>query len=185
MKKIEVQVIALSSSETSPGNFSLVLEDPESSKRIPIIVGGYEAQAIAVHLERMQLLRPITHDLMKNVIQSLGGTLKEIFIHSIHEGIFHASLVLTGSNKEETKVDARASDAIALSIRFDCPIYVSEALLAEAGLVPETNKTSLLKGSLAEYSIEELESLLKDVLAKEDYESATRIRDMIRKRTSR
>jgi uncharacterized protein len=182
MEKIEVQVVALSSSETSPGNFAMVLETVVTRKRMVIIIGAFEAQAIAVYIERMQLPRPLTHDILKTTILDLGATLTEVILHNIIDGMFHAWLVLQTKEKEAIKIDARASDALALAIRFDCPVYVYDFVLDEA-LITETPKaTSLLKGSLAEYSLEELQALLNDVLKKEDYESATRIRDMIKKR---
>lgn len=182
MEKIEVQVVALSSSETSPGNYALVLETVTDHKRMAIIIGAFEAQAIAVHIERMQLPRPLTHDILKTTILQLGAQLKEVILHNIIDGMFHAWLVLATKEKEEVKIDTRASDALALAIRFDCPVYVYDFVLAEALLTDAPKAPSLLKGSLAEYSLEELQALLNDVLQKEDYESASRIRDMIKKR---
>ncbi len=182
MEKIEVQVVALSSSETSPGNFVVVLEAVESKQRLPIIIGSFEAQSIAVHLERMQLPRPLTHDILRSVILELGGKLKEVLLHNIINGMFHAWLILETASGEERKIDVRASDGLALAIRFDCPVYVYDFVLNEGRIVDEIPRKSMLKGSIAEYSLEQLESLLADVLAKEDYESATRIRDMIRRR---
>jgi uncharacterized protein len=182
MEKIEVQVIALSSSETSPGNYALVLETVGTRKRMAIIIGAFEAQAIAVHIERMQLPRPLTHDILKTTILELGANLKEVILHNIIDGMFHAWLVLHTKEKEAIKIDVRASDALALAIRFDCPVYVYDFVLAEAQLTDAPKAPSLLKGSLAEYSLEELQTLLNDVLQKEDYESASRIRDMIKKR---
>lgn len=181
MNKTEVQIIALNGSESSPGNYSLVLEEVNSSRRLPIIIGAFEAQAIAVYMERMQINRPMTHDLLKTVISSLGAQLKEVIIHSLKDGAYHASLVLS-ANGTELLIDARSSDALALAVRVDCPVYINAALLEENSLMPDTKRASLLKGSLAEYSIEELKELLEDLLAKEDYESASRVRDMIKKR---
>jgi uncharacterized protein len=182
MEKIEMQVVALSSSETSPGNFALVLEATGTHQRMAIIIGPFEAQAIAVHIERMQLPRPLTHDTLKNTILALGATLKEVVIHNIIDGMFHAWLVLQTHGGEEKKLDVRASDALALAIRFDCPVQVYDFVLAEAQIIDTPKSPSLIKGSLAEYSLEELQALLNDVLQKEDYESASRIRDMINKR---
>lgn len=131
-------------------------------------------------MERMQLARPLTHDIFKTVIAELGATLKEVIINNIINSMFHACLVIITKEKEEIKVDVRASDAMALAVRFDCPIYIYQPVLAETEIKDEMSKVSLLKGSIAEYSIEELEMLLKDLLAKEDYESAARVRDMIK-----
>lgn len=182
MDKQEVQVVALSTSETSPGNFALVLETLNTGKRLAIIIGAFEAQAIAIHMERMQLPRPLTHDILKNTIVALNATLKEVVIYALLENMFHAWLVLHNTQQQEIKIDARASDAIALAIRFNATIYIAASLLEEVTIQEELKPQSLFKSSLAEYTVEELESLLRDVLAKEDYESATRIRDMISRR---
>lgn len=179
MEKIEVHLIALSSSESSPGNYAAVLESPETKKRMAIIIGATEAQAIAVYLERMQLPRPLTHDIFKTTIIEMGGRLKEVVIYMIENNMFHAWLVIETAQKEEKKIDARASDALAMSIRFACPLYVAATVMEEAVITDTLKKLNLIKGSLADYSISELESLLQNVLAKEDYESAGRIRDMI------
>jgi uncharacterized protein len=182
LEKLEIQIVALSTSESSPGNFSLVLESVEEKKKMVIIIGAFEAQAIAIYLERMQLPRPLTHDVFKTAIIELGATLKEIIIHNVVEGVYQAWLILTDLNNQEKKVDARASDALALAVRFDCPMYTYGFVLEESGFMESKNKPSLLKGSLSEYSLEELRSLLNDLLSKEDYESATRVRDMIKRR---
>ncbi len=181
MKKTEVQITALSNSESSPGNFSLVLEEVHGKRKVVLIIGPFEAQSIAIHSERMQLLRPITHDLFKNTIVALGGQLKEVFIHTVEEGIFHASLIIL-QNGEEKVIDARASDALSLAIRFNSTIFITDDLFAQFNVQPPADKFQMLRGSLAEYSLDELEVLLQDVLAKEDYESAGRIRDMIARR---
>ncbi|MBS4066385.1 MAG: bifunctional nuclease family protein [Chitinophagaceae bacterium] len=182
MIKKEVQIVALSTSESSPGNYVVILEEITDKKRMAIVIGAFEAQAIAVHLERMKLPRPLTHDVLKATIDTLGGKLKEVIIHNIIDKVYYAWLVLETSSKEEQKIDARASDALAISIRYDCPVYVYDFVLEESVINEPETKNSLIKGSLADYSLDELESLLQDVLAKEDYESATRIRDIIRKR---
>jgi bifunctional DNase/RNase len=182
MEKKEIQIVALNTSETSPGNFALILEELVSKKKIAIIIGAFEAQAIAIHMERMQLPRPLTHDVFKTTILELEGTLKEIIIHNIIDNIFYAWIVLSTKDKEEKKIDVRASDALALAIRFDCPIHIYDFVFDDAVLQDAPKNFSILKGSLADYSIEELEDLLKNVLAKEDYKSASRIKDMIEKR---
>jgi bifunctional DNase/RNase len=182
MQKIELQITALSNSETSPGNFVVVLEEQGGRRKLAIIIGAFEAQSIAIHLERMQLPRPMTHDILKSAILELGGNLREVIIHTIQDGVFHAWLVLTDHTGQEKKLDVRSSDALSLAVRFDCPISIYDYLLAETAIQEPTDRKSLIKGSLAEFSLEELQSLLEDVLAKEDYESAGRIRDMIRRR---
>jgi bifunctional DNase/RNase len=130
----------------------------------------------------MQLPRPLTHDLFKTTITQLGATLKEVVIHNIVDEIFQAWLVLTDFENKEKKVDARASDALALAIRFDCPVFIYEPLLHKAAISEEFEKFSFLRGSVSEYTLEELQSLLNDLLAKEDYESASKIRDLIQRR---
>lgn len=182
MEKVEVQLIALNASETSPGNFVVVLEAVQTKKRMAIIIGAFEAQAIAIHLERMQLPRPLTHDIFATVIKKLNSTLKEVIIYDIIDSMFHAWIVVETNDKSEIKIDTRASDALAMAVRFDCPIFVDELILNETEIKAEIDKITMLRGSLAEYSVEELESLLKDLLSKEDYESATRVRDYISKR---
>jgi hypothetical protein len=158
------------------------MEEVVSKLRLPIIIGAFESQAIAVHLERMNLPRPLTHDLFKNALLALDASVSEVIIHNIIEGIFHAWMVIKNKEGNEIKIDARPSDAIALGIRYDCPIYVYDFVLDEAGIAESEKKLNLIKGSLAEYSLPELEELLKDILAKEDYESAARIRDLIERR---
>lgn len=182
MQKKGLHIIALSTSESSPGNYVLVMEEPESKLRLPVIIGAFEAQAIAVYVERMNLPRPLTHDLFKNTVQALEATVTEVLIHSLTDGVFHAWMMLKTKDGAELKIDARPSDAIALGIRYDCPIYVYDFVLDEAGIAESEKKLNLLKGSLAAYSLQELEDLLNDILAKEDYESAAKIRDLIERR---
>jgi uncharacterized protein len=182
MMKKEIQIIALSTSESSPGNFVLVMEEIASKLRLPIIIGTLESQAIAVYLERMSLPRPMTHDLFNYTLAALKAEIVEVLIHDIVDGVFHAWMILKDNVGNELKIDARPSDAIAMAIRNDCPIYVYDFVLDEAGIAESERKLNLIKGSLAAYSITELEELLVDILAKEDYESAARIRDMIERR---
>lgn len=183
MNKYEVSVIALAESESKKGYYVLILEETKSKKRIPIIVGNQEAQAIAIHLERLQPARPLTHDLFKNVILQLGASIKEILIHNLENDIFHSLILLQTLDKNFLEIDARSSDAIALAIRFSCPIYVSESVLESAGYEID-EKGIEKKGSYAEYTLDELEELLDKILKKEDYESAARVRDAIKRRTT-
>ncbi|HEY0297616.1 MAG TPA: bifunctional nuclease domain-containing protein [Arachidicoccus sp.] len=182
MIKKELHISALCTSESSPDNYALILEEPKSKVRVPIIIGAFEAQSIAVHFERMKIPRPLTYDLFKNTIESLHATVKEIIIHNLIDNVFHAWLILGNGKNDEIKIDARASDAIAIGIRFDCPIFMYDFVLDEASVAESEKRLSLLKGSLAHYSDEALKDLLEDLLRKEDYESAARIRDMIEKR---
>lgn len=179
MNKFEVFVIAMAESESQRGQYILILEEPVSKRRVPIIVGAHEAQAIAIHLERLQPARPLTHDLFQTVIVRLGAQMKEVFIHQLKNDIFHSTITLQHSS-ETFQIDCRPSDAIALAVRFNCPLFVSEQVLDEAGyLLDEKGRE---KKSYAEYTLEELEDLLAKVLAKEDYESASRLKNVIQKR---
>jgi uncharacterized protein len=182
MKKIELNIIALANSESSKGNFSLILEEQKGFRRLPIIIGAFEAQAIAISLEKMQPNRPLTHDLFKNTLEASGTTITEVVISELVGGIFYATLIGKKPDGSLLKVDARSSDAIAMAVRFGCPIFTTEDILEEAGVVLDSPSKSFTnkRGSLSEYSLQELEQLLKQVLAKEDYESATKIRDAIK-----
>lgn len=180
--KKELAVVALAESESQAGSYCLVLEETTTKVRIPMIIGHFEAQAIAMAMERMVPARPLTHDLFKNTLLALGAQLEEVFIHQLVEGIFYAQLGLRQASGELIWVDARSSDAIALAVRFEVPIYTVAAVLAAVGFGAELFSPHPKKGSLAEYSLAELEVLLERVLAKEDFESAARIRDLITRR---
>lgn len=179
LKKIELNIVALTHSESHPGSFALILEDVEKSRRIPIVIGGTEAQAIAVVLEKMKPPRPQTHDLLQNTIRGLGATLVEVIINEVVDERYHARLVLE-QNGHHLSVEARTSDAVALAVRFECPIYSFEPIIQKTGFrVDDAGISPDKRGSFINYPLNELEELLEKVLAKEDYESATRIRDAI------
>jgi len=184
MKKVELNIIALANSESSKGNYSLILEEQKGFRRLPIIIGPFEAQAIAIYLEKMQPNRPLTHDLFKNTLESSGVKILEVYISALNDGIFHAKLIGRKQDGNAFEVDARTSDAIAMAVRFSCPIYTTEEVMMTAGIVLESPSKAFTnkRGSLSDYSREELEQLLKQVLAKEDYESASKIRDAIDKK---
>lgn len=184
MNKIELNIIALANSESHKGNFALILEEQNGFRRIPIIIGPSEAQAIAVSLERMTPERPLTHDLFKNCLEALEVTITEVVISHLVEGVFHADLLCRKADGSLLSVEARSSDAIAMAVRFGCPIYTTEEIMQDVGIVLDSpSKTFTNKrGNLLEYSLEELEDLLNQVLAKEDYESAAKIRDAIDKK---
>lgn len=186
MDKIELNIIALSDSTSSPGNYALILEEQNGPRRLPIIVGTAEAQAIAVALERMQVSRPLTHDLFKNAFDALGASLKEVWINELKEEVFHAELKVKTAAGSSIGLDARSSDAIALAIRFDCPIFTTEAIMATASFSGSSLSKAFLgkRGSLTDYGLEELEQLLAQLLAKEDYESASKVRDAIEQKKS-
>ena len=182
MDKKELNIIALSQSSSSSGNFVLVLEENKGFRRIPIIIGAFEAQAIAIALENMKTQRPLTHDLALTLLERGESTLKEIIISGYEEKIFSAHLVIETLGKLEN-LDARSSDAIALAVRKPCPIYTYEHILQEAGIVLESpGKSFGEKRNMEEYSLEELDMLLNRLLEKEDYESAKKIRDVIQRK---
>lgn len=181
-EKKELAIVALSTSESQPGNYVLILEDLDQQRRIPIIIGMPEAQSIAIAMEQMHPARPLTHDLLKNVIDSLGGVLKEVIIYQLADGVFYARLMLQTHEGAVLEIDARTSDAIALSVRCGVPVYSFENVIQEAGILAETIAGHQMGGSMAKYSLAELEELLAKVIEKEDYESASKLRDYIQKR---
>lgn len=189
MEKVELKFLRITYSHTHAGAYALILSELEGDRRLPIIIGGVEAQAIAIQVENIKPARPLTHDLFKNVADTLGITLKEVIINDLVEGIFHAKLVLD-QNGHEVEIDARSSDAIALALRFDCPIHTYEFILSAAGLkveegeeeAEESKTTAKAEKKAASMTIEELRSKLEEALDNEDYERASKIRDEIKKR---
>ena len=184
MQKIELNIIALANSESSEGNFALILEEHDGLRRLPIIIGPFEAQAIAVALEKMQPNRPLTHDLFRNALKQLEVHIKEVVIHTLRDGVFHASIHGTTSNDTSISLDARPSDAIALAVRVHCSIYTTPEIMDRASVtLGSTSKSFTSKrGNLDEYTLAELKDILQQVLAKEDYETASKIRDAIKRK---
>jgi uncharacterized protein len=182
MKKTELSIVALSESESQAGQYVVILEETENKRRIPVIIGLFEAQAIAVAMEKMQPARPLTHDLFKNTLDKLSVRLREVLIYLLENETFYAQLILIQADNSELTIDARTSDALAMAVRYDAPIFAYDFVIEEAGLFAEELKSDKNKGSMQDYSLEELELLLKKLLAKEDFESAARIRDAIDKR---
>ncbi|QES89272.1 bifunctional nuclease family protein [Rhizosphaericola mali] len=203
MKKIEMEIIALSHSITQTHSYAVVLGEVNGLRRLPIVIGGFEAQAIAVALERMHPSRPLTHDLMKNFMNAFNIELMEININDLQEGIFHSKLVCI-NERDTVEIDSRTSDAIALAVRFGCPIYTYENILDNAGIMMDDSATSLGQTEisisenssldqspissgtsttdLSSLTMEELENKLTEVLDKEDYIAAIAIRDEIKRR---
>lgn len=190
MKKIELEIVALSHSVTQSHNYAVVLGETEGERRLPIVIGGFEAQAIAVAMEKMKPNRPLTHDLFKNTMDSFDIKLKEIVINNLLDGIFYAKLVCL-KDGELYEVDSRTSDAIAMAVRFECPIYTFGFIMEEAGVLLENtegdtpikaSKPKKNASSISSMSIAELNKELDSVLDNEDYEKAARIRDEINKR---
>jgi len=192
MKKIELEIVALSHSITQSNSYAVVLGEVNGLRRLPIVIGGFEAQAIAVALEKMKPTRPLTHDLMKNFMLAFSVDLHEVIISDLQEGIFYAKLLC--SNEADTvEIDSRTSDAIALAVRFGCPIYIYENIFDVAGVEnPEqsaapTQVKSIASGSngnadIKGLGLEELHTLLNEVLEQEDYIRAIAIRDEINSR---
>ena len=202
MEKIKLEIIGLSSSHSSQsGSFALVLGEISGNRRLPIIIGMFEAQAIAIEIEKIKPNRPMTHDLFKSFGHSFDFTIVEIIISDLKEGVFFAKIVCENQDKR-VEVDARPSDAIAIGLRFNAPIYTYETILEEAGIIlteesedEETTKIrpdkekeksstekSTKKESLKDNSYEKLSEMLEKALAKEDYETAARIRDEMNRR---
>ncbi|RYY40522.1 MAG: bifunctional nuclease family protein [Chitinophagaceae bacterium] len=204
MKKIELEIVALSHSITQTHSYAVVLGEVGGLRRLPIVIGGFEAQAIAVALEKMQPSRPLTHDLMKNFMNAFNIELHEIIISDLQEGIFYSKLVCSSDN-DTVEIDSRTSDALALAVRFGCPVYTFEHILDSAGIMMEdsgstkrrkssstseedeeddepTTTTTGSKDDLRALSLDDLNTLLGEVLEQEDYIRAIAIRDEINNR---
>ncbi len=188
MSKIGLEIVALSHSVSQSHNYAIVLGEKGGLRRLPIVIGAFEAQAIAVALENMSPNRPLTHDLFKNTLDAYDIYIEEIFINQLVDGIFYAKLICN-QNGNVIEVDSRTSDAIAMAIRFECPIFTTSDIMEVAGVIlddPEEGKTKEpskpKKKSVKTLSIDELNKKLDEVLSKEDYESAAKIRDEINRR---
>lgn len=190
MKKIELNIVGLSYSQAQSNSYALVLGEANGKRRLPIVIGHYEAQAIALELEKMKPSRPLTHDLFHNFAKTFGITIAEVQITKFHEGIFYATLMCdNGINIFE--IDSRTSDAVALSIRFHCPIFTTEEIMSQAGILFEEDELSdAIDDDMNEdsdslfssLSVSELEIELQQAIDQEDYEKASLLRDEIRKR---
>jgi len=198
MKKIKLDIVGLSYSQTQSGAYALVLGEVNGRRRLPIIIGSFEAQAIAIEIEKMTPSRPLTHDLFKSFAQAYHINIQEIIIYNLVDGIFYAKLICS-DGKKVIEIDARTSDAIAMAVRFECPIYTYEFILSSAGIVIEGNdfvyleninesgedKAGVPQGnSYASLSNDELKTKLSEALADESYEKAAKIRDELNKRRS-
>jgi bifunctional DNase/RNase len=203
MKKLKLEIIGLSFSQTQSGAYALVLGEESGKRRLPIIIGGFEAQAIAVELENMTPSRPLTHDLFKNFAIAYGISIQEVVIYNLKEGIFYSKLMCTDGDKE-MEIDARTSDAIAMAVRFNCPIYTYEFILSQAGVLlddensiidppkpekekekekkPVSKSSSKAEGEYSSMTTEELKESLMRAIDEEAYERASKIRDEISKR---
>ncbi|GAF01885.1 bifunctional nuclease family protein [Saccharicrinis fermentans] len=194
-KKIKLNILGLSYSQTQSGAYALVLAEEEGERRIPIIIGGVEAQSIAIKLEGLEPPRPLTHDLFLNFSRAFDIVVTEVVIYKLEEGIFYAELVCKKGD-EELRIDSRTSDAVALSLRFNCPIYTYESIIQSAGIVLDVSKDQEIELDVDEHaakageskyankSLDELNSLLNAAIESEDYEKASEIRDEIQKRSA-
>ena len=199
MKKIPLDIVGLSYSQTQSGAYALVLGEQTGKRRLPIIIGGFEAQAIAIELEKMTPSRPLTHDLFKNFSETFKIEIDEVIIYNLVEGIFYAKLICHSEIAKEVEIDARTSDAIALAVRFNCPIYTYEFILSQAGIILDeetgitpaadvpseaVEKPASKKGDtdLTKKPTEELMEILQKALNEENYEKASRIRDELNRR---
>ncbi|KAA3645978.1 MAG: hypothetical protein DWP98_10580 [Bacteroidetes bacterium] len=198
MKKIGLDIVGLSYSQTQSGAYALVLAEQEGGRRLPIIIGGFEAQAIAIELEDMTPSRPLTHDIFKSFADSFEIQVKEIIIYNLVEGIFYAKLICEKDGISH-EIDTRTSDAVAIAVRFKCPIFTYEFILNNAGIIleetensdeisldkPVSKKVSLEKQEPKPSSLAELQEQLQHAIDTEDYEMASKIRDEINKRTGK
>jgi len=199
MKKIKLDIVGLSYSQTQSGAYALVLGEISGRRRLPIIIGSFEAQAIAIEIEKMTPSRPLTHDLFKSFADAYHILVQEIIIYNLVDGIFYAKL-LCSDGKRSVEIDARTSDAIAIAVRFDCPIYTYEFILSTAGIVIEGNDFVYLEninepaeektvvaasstgGGYSSLSTDELKTKLQEALVEEAYEKAAKIRDELNHR---
>ncbi|HTR82698.1 MAG TPA: bifunctional nuclease family protein [Bacteroidota bacterium] len=191
MEKIQVDILGLSTSPSSGGAYALILKEMNGSRRLPIIIGAFEAQSIALEMEGIKPPRPLTHDLMKNIIDTFGVSLQDVFINELRDGTFYAKITIEGASDSQ-EVDSRPSDAIALAVRYGVPIFVADEVLNEAGIVadaeeeesaaqPKVDPPAAIKKHASK--LEQLQSSLREAIEKEEYEKAAKLRDDIRKLT--
>ncbi len=191
MEKLKIEIIGMSYSQSQSGAYALILGVVGKKTRLPIIIGGFEAQAIAIELEKMKPARPLTHDLFKRFADEVGVAVTEVIINKFEDGIFY-SLLVCQKEDETIYIDSRTSDAVALALRFDAPIYANKAVIDEAGIEMddatveketsdpiEEDDDSIMFDAL---TISELEEELKKAIEEENYEEASKIRDMIKRR---
>jgi bifunctional DNase/RNase len=193
MKRIKLKVTGISYSQTQSGAYALILTEEKGDRRIPIIIGGFEAQAIVIKLENLNPPRPLTHDLFKMFADEFRISVLEVFIYKLEEGVFFSKLICNNGDKE-ISIDSRTSDAVALALRFGCPIFITEEILEKAGITINPDSTDISAGSSVDsllepesskydsFSEEELYKMIDESVKTEDYERAAAIRDEIEKR---
>jgi uncharacterized protein len=203
--KVKLEIIGISYSQSQSGAYTLILGEKDGKKRLPIVIGGFEAQAIAIEMEKMKPKRPLTHDLIKSIGKAFAIDLKEVIIHEFKEGVFFSNLLFErkeGKEGKEELIDARTSDAVALAVRYNCPIYAKRKLIDELGIEMEIRKVGeaekqkqasdteeidesiakLEKEDLADFSVEELQAMMNIAIENEEFEKASILRDEINKR---
>jgi len=194
LQKIQCEILGLSSSPSTGGAYAILLKEINGTRRLPIIIGAFEAQAIALEIEGIKPPRPLTHDLLKNVIDNLGSVVTEILIDELRENTFYAKIILEVSGLTN-EIDARPSDAIALSVRAQAPIYVSETVMETAAFIPsedpegkeEAKETEVREKEIPnskEARLASLQNKLREALDAEEYERAAKLRDDIKKLTN-
>jgi bifunctional DNase/RNase len=198
MKRVKLKVLGISYSQTQSGAYALILVEENGERRVPIIIGGFEAQAIVIKLENLDPPRPLTHDLFKSFADEFNITLIEVMIYKLEEGVFY-SRMLCNNGEKELSIDSRTSDAVALALRFGCPIYITEEILDKAGITITSSESetpaenegdpdSLYEtgeSKFGNYSDEELYKMIDEAVKTEDYERAAAIRDELEKRKKR
>jgi len=193
MKRVKLKVMGISYSQTQSGAYALLLTEENGDRRIPIIIGGFEAQAIVIKLENLDPPRPLTHDLFKNFADRFKISVVEVLIYKLEEGVFFSRLICN-SGENEYSIDSRTSDAVAIALRFECPIYITEDILEKAGITVNPTDMSVSgstepesyigsdSGKFGTYSDEELYKMIDESIKTEDYERAAALRDEIEKR---
>lgn len=194
MDRIKLKVLGLSYSMSQAGAYALILADEQDLHRIPIVIGMPEAQSIAIQLEKLQTQRPLTHDLIKTLADTLKTTLKEVSIYRLNAGIFYSELLFE-TDMNIIKIDSRTSDAIALALRYDCPIYTTPEIITKAGIAVTHDTDHILSEEVPspdvmevqearrEYSVQELNKMLEEAVRNEEYEKASKIRDMLKEKS--
>jgi bifunctional DNase/RNase len=200
--KVKLEIIGISYSQSQSGAYTLILGEKDGKKRLPIVIGGFEAQAIAIEMEKMKPKRPLTHDLIKSIGKVFAIDLKEVIIHEFKEGVFFSNLLFKRKEGKEELIDARTSDAVALAVRYNCPIYAKRKLIDELGIEMEIRRVGeeekqkqasdteeidesiakLEKEDLADFSVEELQAMMNIAIENEEFEKASILRDEINKR---
>lgn len=190
MNKVSLEIVAISHSVSQSHNYAVILGESEGNRRLPIVIGGFEAQGIAIAVEKMTPNRPLTHDLFKATLDNFGIVIREVVINDLLDGIFYAQLICE-QNGDVSVIDSRTSDAIAMAVRYNCPIYTYDFILDQAGVEMDAEKSEPLAPAknvksqgITSLSIAELESQLEKAIEMEDYETAAKLRDEISKRKS-